>query len=406
MFSAVRAGSSQIGFVKDMQRLNVAITRAKHALIVICDVRAMESNEGWRNLIRSANVRGLLSHVPVASNMSFKQQIEHFLSKSSPFAVSAPPAQRQKVQEPHNHHQLSSSSSDPRLQPTLQINSCVVPLPPSLHSPAPHAANAASAFRNAAPASGVSQGVHDAVGTVPRPQKRAASPPNRQQQQQRETPPKLQHQHLQQPSQQRLGEQRVADRAIAEQERQRHIQEMQQVKDNRAPSPTQYQQQLPRQHQEHVTHQQLPSQHLQPPLKRERLNDQPPLTETVSASARGGSVAFVPAVYNAFVPSTPAISHVNSHPPCKPPPPPGAPPIDPNQSPLKEQILSVERLFAVSSLLAYVFFMALLAISINSSSHRALVGHRSWTVPKTNAIASALSLALHADMQMTYDYEV
>ena len=155
-----------------------------------------------------------------------------------------------------------------------------------------------------------------------------------------------------------------------------------------------------------MTHQQPPSQHLQPPLKRERLNDQPPLTETVSASARGGSVAFVPAVYNAFVPSTPAISHVNSHPPCKPPPPPGAPPIDPNQSPLKEQILSVERLFAVSSLLAYVFFMALLAISINSSSHRALVGHRSWTVPKTNAIASALSLALHADMQMTYDYEV
>ena len=96
VFSAVRAGNSRIGFVKDMQRLNVAITRAKHALIVVCDVRTMESNEGWRNLIRSANSRGFLSHVPVASHGSFKQQVDHFLSKSSPFDVCDARSQQRK----------------------------------------------------------------------------------------------------------------------------------------------------------------------------------------------------------------------------------------------------------------------------------------------------------------------
>jgi hypothetical protein len=351
IFSAVRAGSSQIGFVKDMQRLNVAITRAKHALIVICDVRAMESNEGWRSLVRSANARNMLCHVPVHG--SFKQQFEQFLSKSGPFAVDDPTPHRQK------QHSKPSGEKDPRLQPTLQISSCAVTLPPSMQtaSPASSAAKLPPTFKpnDSAPTvpSGATHTGQVAAGVVPRPQKRAASPPTRQ------SSPQSQLQQLPQHVLQRPGEHRVAERAIAEQERQRHMQGSQAGIQASSPVPQQTRHLI--QHQQQLSQRELSLPNHQPPVKRERLNDQAHQFETVAAS-RGGTVAFSPSVYNLQVShllsaeASPQIAHLSTTPPfaAKPAPPVAAPPSDPNRSPLRELMLAVERLFAVPVLCAYV----------------------------------------------------
>jgi len=190
---------------------------------------------------------------------------------------------------------------------------------------------------------------------------------------------------------------------------------------NRTASPIQQQMQ----HQQQYQHAQQPNrQHppsSQPPLKRERLNDhvQPQQPEAAAArgvpaafapATHGGSVAFAPAVYNPVAP-TAALNDFNGHPHKKPPPPPpGSPPLAPPKPPLNEQILAVECLFAVPSLLACVPVLRSLRFSVipaqNSLSRRMLAGLRSWTVAKTQAVALELSRSLHANMSMTYDYEV
>jgi hypothetical protein len=347
-----------------MQRLNVAITRAKHALVIVCDARTMESNEGWRSLIRSANVRGLLSHVPVGSNGPFKQQVDRFLSKSSPFDVCDPPMQRHKQQKSQNQAKsTSTASADPRLQPTLQIASCAVPLPPSMQAAAParQQANAAPTSRlvdvATSPFSALSHGVQDAIGTLPRPQKRPASPPARQ-------PPTQFQLQLPQQTQQRPSEQRVNERALAEQERQRHLQDLH--RDGRTSSPVPPQQQ--HKHQQQISQQQSSSQSLQPPIKRERLNDDSPQSEAGFASRSGAHNSPAPPLRNLPVFQSKADVHppnavASTRPPqpviapFRPPPPAAAPPIDPNVSPLNEQLLAVERLFAVPVLCAYVILL-------------------------------------------------
>ncbi len=325
MFSAVRAGSSHIGFVKDLQRLNVAITRAKHALVVVCDARAMESNDGWRSLIRSANARGLLCHVPVASHGPFKQQVDRFLSKSGPFVVDEAPTQRQQ------QNLKPMGTKDPRLQPTLQISSCAVSLPPSLQSvlPAPPVEKAPPAFRHVeSPPTALASASHTVQGAAvvaPRPQKRAASP-------------------LTQP---RPGEHRVAERAIAEQERQKNLQGIQASRQTGSPIPQQPH--LAAQHQQLLRQREHTLPHHLPPVKRERLNEPAPQLEA-AAAARGASVAFSPHSYN---PQVSLLGSRNSPPTACPSVKP-APPVDASRSPRRELLLAVERLFAVPVLCAYV----------------------------------------------------
>jgi len=55
IFSCVRAaGSRGIGFLSDVRRMNVALTRAKHFLFVIARCQSIIVNPYWRDLVHHA----------------------------------------------------------------------------------------------------------------------------------------------------------------------------------------------------------------------------------------------------------------------------------------------------------------------------------------------------------------
>jgi superfamily I DNA and/or RNA helicase len=55
VFSAVRSNeSAEVGFLADERRLNVAITRAKHKLVVVGDSATLSTDAHWRALFDHA----------------------------------------------------------------------------------------------------------------------------------------------------------------------------------------------------------------------------------------------------------------------------------------------------------------------------------------------------------------
>ena len=70
IYSCVRAGGrgSGIGFLSDVQRMNVALTRAKHFLFVIARRRSIMVNPYWRKLVGYARSKSAIIHVPIGSD--------------------------------------------------------------------------------------------------------------------------------------------------------------------------------------------------------------------------------------------------------------------------------------------------------------------------------------------------
>jgi len=68
IMSCVRSNDNGIiGFLSDRRRMNVAITRAKYGLYIIGNINTLRHNSTWNNLIKSAQDRGLLVHIPNSS---------------------------------------------------------------------------------------------------------------------------------------------------------------------------------------------------------------------------------------------------------------------------------------------------------------------------------------------------
>jgi len=65
IISCVRSGQGQgIGFLQDRQRLNVALTRAKHCLIVIGDTSALRrASQMWEEFVSNATERKIMRNL-------------------------------------------------------------------------------------------------------------------------------------------------------------------------------------------------------------------------------------------------------------------------------------------------------------------------------------------------------
>lgn len=66
IFSCVRAaGSRGIGFLSDVRRMNVALTRAKHFLFIIARCKSIVVNPYWRDLVAHARASDAVLTVPM-----------------------------------------------------------------------------------------------------------------------------------------------------------------------------------------------------------------------------------------------------------------------------------------------------------------------------------------------------
>jgi senataxin len=89
IFSAVRAaGSHGIGFLSDVRRMNVALTRARHFLFVIARCESIVVNPYWKDLVLHARETNAVASVPLSkvgrSNYDFGALKEWNLETTKP----------------------------------------------------------------------------------------------------------------------------------------------------------------------------------------------------------------------------------------------------------------------------------------------------------------------------------
>ena len=86
IFSCVRAaGSKGIGFLSDVRRMNVALTRAKNFLFVIARCSSIVVNPYWRDLICHAYEKEAVIKVPFSGSRQSSFTFPHLSSlKSTP----------------------------------------------------------------------------------------------------------------------------------------------------------------------------------------------------------------------------------------------------------------------------------------------------------------------------------
>ena len=68
IMSTVRSGGGGgIGFLSDARRMNVALTRGRHSMIVVCNAETLCQDDDWRALVAHAVRKGSLVHTDFVS---------------------------------------------------------------------------------------------------------------------------------------------------------------------------------------------------------------------------------------------------------------------------------------------------------------------------------------------------
>lgn len=83
IMSCVRSNDGgTVGFLSDNRRMNVAITRARYGLYIVGNINTLRHSNIWYSLIKSAQDRSLLVHVPTSTSpiMPLLRQLHSFRS--------------------------------------------------------------------------------------------------------------------------------------------------------------------------------------------------------------------------------------------------------------------------------------------------------------------------------------
>ncbi|KAF9879415.1 helicase sen1 [Colletotrichum karsti] len=124
IFSCVRASpTGGIGFMQDIRRMNVGLTRAKSSLWILGDSRALVQGEFWNKLIENARHRDLYTKGDIMSMLRKPSSMHALPPPSKPAPPSNPPAAvpAQKLPQPPSKDinmtdALPSRKSPPRPQ--------------------------------------------------------------------------------------------------------------------------------------------------------------------------------------------------------------------------------------------------------------------------------------------------
>jgi predicted DNA helicase len=127
VFSAVRSAES-IGFLADVRRVNVAITRAKFALWVVASKSCLERNECWSSFINYCSSKGKLFDCKDFNEVSeyFDPKSQKKLESSSRPLLETPKNSYQSFQPPpqvpSSDHSKSSLLATPEADSKLESN--------------------------------------------------------------------------------------------------------------------------------------------------------------------------------------------------------------------------------------------------------------------------------------------
>jgi senataxin len=84
IFSAVRAsGCKSIGFLSDVRRMNVALTRAKYFLFVVARCKTISMNPYWKDLVQHAKESNAVIRIPSTKEFPSFEKREHSSTHSA-----------------------------------------------------------------------------------------------------------------------------------------------------------------------------------------------------------------------------------------------------------------------------------------------------------------------------------
>jgi senataxin len=125
IFSCVRAtGSKGIGFLSDVRRMNVALTRSKHFLFVIANTRSITVNPYWRDLVEQAHMSEAVIQVPFFGSQQTNSFPDLSTLKAKPLPQKGPGAT--EYIRGYNHVGVVSQKNDSEGQQQSSPQPCDV----------------------------------------------------------------------------------------------------------------------------------------------------------------------------------------------------------------------------------------------------------------------------------------